>query len=877
MEGEKSLSEVDIMTERWLVSIEGNTQQTLTPAQQKEVRDLARRYLVREGIPIDSVDTMRQAVGVIGDTIQRSLDSAGRTSFRPKEKLRPLVSKGLAVRQQLADEAWDVYNLSARGATTTHLQITGPFALPNSLLIEARGEIQTPNELHGPKPFSLATHLDQSSKLVNLAKQRRGMINQWAAVGISALPAELAGVSIDQFPDIADRAKLVRNMATSWIFKRTLSPLITIADLKDFVKNSDQIPTVLPAAVQTFMTAMHISSEPEKDFIFSLFAQVAKVFEVNPAIPAENDTASVDKFFRTFAKDLLLLHPALEEQQLATRPPEIQAGLPHIWDNCRTIGRFQIPQPEALALALRQAKARRDDTAISRIETALNIWKWFDKMTSSHIARIARHEERLRDRERLLANIADPNFTLPAEAERSAYLASQLVLKSVQIIKKNAEQSREEIERTHQTKQEAQTYKQYLNKTFGEDLPDELPLPQKMALKRAQNRFRRRVGAIATFQRKLGYLERLLQIDFFFAGQNDPADFLKGDDGEKKVKQQLELAASANTAAAAFDQDSIARFLEHLELYSPYRSMDVFGVQQESILYLSFWRDVYNQYKTLDKFSKLSPEEQRQAWDSITQEAQKHRILLFSQALRVMADKQVVLPVLEQAQQDIASIQQEHAASANRTWSRVEAESYIHVAEMSALPDLGDQLPDDFIKTIEEMTDLAQLHHNCLPYEITSKRHLQVSLQVVLETVATEIQQKRFAVKASRFAKEKVHLRNQIQTLQTKVRLATGILKFIDHPLLPTEAPLGREEFIRVWKNRLALARDRGSADKLQTESKLAFEAYDMLLRRDFGERLKKEIESRRTELERLYQLDIPAEFVDKMRTLNLVLAEGTP
>lgn len=877
MEGEKSLSEVDIMTERWLVSIEGNTQQTLTPAQQKEVRDLARKYLAGQRIPIDSVDTMRQAVGVIGDAIQRSLDIAGRASFRPKERLGPLASKGLTARQQLTDEAWDVYDLSIMGATTTHLQITGPFAVPNSLLIETHQEIQAPNALHGPKPFSLATHLDQSSKLVNLAKQRREMINQWATVGISALPAELAGVSIDQFPDIADRAKLVRNMATSWIFKRTLSPLITIVDLKDFVRNSDQIPAVLPSAAQTFMTAMHINSEPEKDFIFSLFAQVAKVFEVNPAIPAENDTASVDRFFRTFAKDLLLLHPALEEQQLITKPREIQEGLPHIWDKCLTIGRFHIPQPEALAIALRQAKARRDDPAISRIEAALNIWKWFDKMTSSHTARIARNEERLKDRERLLANITDPNFTLPAEAERSAYFASQLVLKSAQRIKKDAERSRKEIDRTHRTKQEAQAYKQYLNETFGEDLPDELPLPQKVALERAQNRFHRRVGAVAVFQRKLGYLERLLQVDFFFTSQNDPSDFLKGEDGEKKVKQQLELAASANAAADTFDQDSVTQFLEHLGLYSPYRSMDVFGVQTESILHLRFWTGIYNQYKTLDKFSRLSPEEQRQAWDSIAQEAQKHRILLFSQALRVMADRQVVLPFLEQAQQDIASIQQEHAASANRTWSRTEAESYIRIAEMSALPNLGDQLPDDFKKTIEEMTDLAQLPHNCLPYEITSKRHLQVSLQAVLKTVAAEIQQKRFAVKASSYAKERAHLRSQIQTLQTREQLATGILKFIDHPLLPTEVPLGREEFIRVWKNRLALARDRESADKLQAESKLAFEAYDILLRRDFGERLKREIESRRKDLERFNQLDIPAEFVTRMRTLNLVLVEGTP
>ena len=72
------------MTENAIVSLEEPIQAYLSSRQQEELLNSSRMYLRKNQIPLSAV-TLRQAMGVLGDAAERSLQISKRAIINPKK------------------------------------------------------------------------------------------------------------------------------------------------------------------------------------------------------------------------------------------------------------------------------------------------------------------------------------------------------------------------------------------------------------------------------------------------------------------------------------------------------------------------------------------------------------------------------------------------------------------------------------------------------------------------------------------------------------------------------------------------------------------------------------------------------------------------
>ena len=134
--------------------------------------------------------------------------------------------------KDLRRKAENLHNLSSR-SQHTYSDSVGPLALPASLIHAANTD---------QRVFALTADLEPVQQVVMMGEERLALVDTWAKMGLTALPETLRPVSLEQFPivpaTVSERVQIIRNMITSFIFRGSLSTLISTAELRDFVKKA---------------------------------------------------------------------------------------------------------------------------------------------------------------------------------------------------------------------------------------------------------------------------------------------------------------------------------------------------------------------------------------------------------------------------------------------------------------------------------------------------------------------------------------------------------------------------------------------------------------------------------------------------------------
>ncbi len=97
---------------------------------------------------------------------------------------------------------------------------------------------------------------------------------------------------------------------------------------------------------------------------------------------------------------------------------------------------------------------------------------------------------------------------------------------------------------------------------------------------------------------------------------------------------------------------------------------------------------------------------------------------------------------------------------------------------------------------------------------------------------------------------------------------------YMQHELfpLPEGAGLSRKDFLDAWKKRMNFAYAICYHDEVAKKSQVVQLVYEQVMRKNFKQRLSRELESKRKGLDKLRTRDVNQEFVESLRRLNLIL-----
>ena len=215
-----------------------------------------------------------------------------------------------------------------------------------------------------------------------------------ASTALSSLPREFGEVTLDRFPEVARRSRLIRNMITSFVFRGHLSPLITSSELKSFAHASWE--TDFEQAKTRLILLIGNGDSSQIKFVEDLFAQVVTSFS-NIQPPGENDPGSITRFYKRFGRDLLVLDPISEEQTIITMQERIKEGSPHLWEDGVMVGNYIVPSVDKLVQAAEQETAKDNQVQSDKLYSGVKIWQWLQDEDSRRNRRANHLEEQLKE------------------------------------------------------------------------------------------------------------------------------------------------------------------------------------------------------------------------------------------------------------------------------------------------------------------------------------------------------------------------------------------------------------------------------------------------------------------------------------------------
>lgn len=848
------------MTERSLVLLTREltpsgelSQPILTPGQQKDLSDITRIYARRVGIGL-SIDTLKSISAVAGDAIFRALGEKGQSLPTPKDRLKPLFQRGLEIREDLRRKAKTFVDLSLRNQNT-YQELVGPLAIPASLIRAANVE---------KRIFVLTADLAPIQQLVEMGEQRLSLVDSWANLGLAALPQMSKEVSLADFPTTAERVKIIRNMIASFTFRGNLSPLISIGELKDFVKKS---PFLFGEEVkEQFLEQMQADTPGKRSYLEALYTQTREPFRLYTAVPTDDNPKEIENFYRRYTRDFLLMHPALEEQQIITNPQRVKEDILSIWDNPLTIAGFKLPRPDLLNQALRQAQARRDTLTVDGLIAGIRTWIWFEEAKRIHTAKIKSTIEKLAERRELFSNVLNPNFTLPKEAFFIRYTFQRKTWKDVSYSRKESERLTDVIRDILAKQKEVNSYEQILNDQYGKDWPKVVKMPRSAFLEQLSEEKKKLRYKNSVANKLLSALEELLAIDIFWNKQDKfPLGILRKDRNRAKARltremettQQLLSQPNPSDNLFSSDEFSSEQLRNHLTPY--FISRRALRLPESLKDYYKLWKDIYT--KARDKTIKVNVETKDQIrleLRTVLPKILAQRVLLLQVALLTVDEKDQLLRQQRANQAEYAEASDlTKPLSEKARWSKNEAKSYIKEIKASKLPSLKGITLDELAKAAKEMTYFIDRYAaDVLPNRIMNKEALEGWLNSKIDDIN--------------------NLKSDMEPLR-KLGYFKKMLSYLNNLLTPlpeenTTEGIGKNSFLRAWKRRVTLAYAICYRAQVLKKSQEASKQYDLITRDAFWESLRRELQSRERELNNLRSRNLENEFLEKMKTHNLVL-----
>lgn len=329
------------------------------------------KYLAENRIEITSENVDKAALVTL-DALNRGLKLFSKSQVLAKEGVGKYLDSGFAERQILKDNTRKTIEENLRYQETA--DFVGPLCLPKKLLVAASEEI---------KDFLLDSQVNACQNLVDLAEQRKRQLQELKDIVLTLLPDNLQANAKSRQWTMEEESGLVRNLITSQVFRKTNFPIISIEEVTDFVQkleveSSEYFTEAdLNQAVNTFEEMGVRVDNQTKSYLLALAIQTRDVFKKN--LPTEIDRR--DQLFRALRNQLLLLHPALEEQQIVIDAKEYQEGVRSLWQEgfYEVFDGLKIPKKEILIEAARQANAAGSIGRVERLEKAIKSWNQFER------------------------------------------------------------------------------------------------------------------------------------------------------------------------------------------------------------------------------------------------------------------------------------------------------------------------------------------------------------------------------------------------------------------------------------------------------------------------------------------------------------------
>src|SRR3989338_3085025 len=460
--GDAKMYERDLGQDRSLIIREKSLRDrlVLSEHQHRLVGELALQYLRRNRLDFNR-ENLQAVFGVLAiDALYRGLLLEGKTEVSPSDNIRLLIKNGLENRAAVQVQTKDALQITRKGLLHDDDRFLGPLALPGELVDKAQQELNR---------FLLVPRIDACDELVYQCEVRKQLLPEIAEFAISTLPKEnYPEASIDKFLTLNDQAKIIRNMLTSFLFMGNSQPAIWIEDLRTWAMDKQNIREtfdrgLLKEILDQVASGTGYNQDDLLHLITGLMYQTQRRFldfqmHHSPPVTEQQLMEARDRGYRQFSDALLLLHPALEESDIATTPEAAKNTTYSIWRKDLSIGLdgVRIPTPLGLTRAIRGSEAK--GYSGERFENGIRAWKDYERGLTRENTELINLEKELRqvlDGER---ELEEHPSSLPEAAVKFMELRGAAIHK----IKRRAESlyrsKAKTIETTKKDRTEAESY-----------------------------------------------------------------------------------------------------------------------------------------------------------------------------------------------------------------------------------------------------------------------------------------------------------------------------------------------------------------------------------------------------------------------------------
>lgn len=843
-----------------IIIAEIEDQPPLTLKQQEELLTRAELYLRTIRQPLSGRVVLRQAVEVIGDSVRRGLLQEGKMALTPKDRLQPLAKIGLEERAELLKRFRAILNLTP-GNEGTYKELSGPLALPLSLLVAASREHYN---------FFLTSSLAHVEEVTKLGEQRIKELDRLTQIGLNSLPPPLnEKVTLSEF-SFSKRAQIARNMIASFVFRGNPIPLITIADLKSFVETSGDVfnDESKKDLIELF------SGEQMEDFLNDLFVQTKTPFNIYTTLPDENDPQNIDKFYRQFSRDLLLLEPALEEPRIITTAERIKPDRPSLWDNGIIIGDSKIPTPEMLSQAARQAEAVKDYPLLHRLNDGIAAWSWYEEKNQRHRTKIQIEEQQIERLEDLLLNLSNPDFPLPNQAFTQRSKLQEEVLKDVIGKAREMEYFLKIAVEAKESEDQAKKYQQHLNTKYQNNLPELLPMPSNLLKNRLEKQATNLKRKMASYKTSLSLMEEILEVDLLRIYQFGTATgMLHKDNALEEINRQL---LDNKTTNIPLTKELVKTVINYLTDGVGQRVREYRYVGKPLRIFLDFWR-----FEGFSMLKRLEENPTQEMWQSFLTLALQKRVELLEHARSFIGSSlyRKLLNQLIETEKKLSLLPSDTFVSEEYFWDREEALNYLRGMQIKLAPKTD--IPSKKLRReVRELRAISnRLYDTSLPRNITSREQLLLWLVGKKSRLQIDLQAKGAAIKYRKeinAPKKDIEIAESIRkNIENQLKNTHKLIVFINHPFLPfTEEGLTGNKFLDILRSRVDVAYASLFADNQLKQSRESVEKYEQVTREAYKITIRNRIVSKKEYAAQLKKTDIERDLLlKKMELLNLSLS----
>lgn len=846
------------MKESNLIPLEFSNIPKISTEKPADLLQVARMYLRDRHIAID-LQTLGLAMRVLDDAYFRGYaQNPDRFKVGKRPPFRLLIKDGLAVREQLRAEANDVIKLSHTHYTNA-TDPKGPLALSENLLKDSENELSR---------FQLQPEFGSSTELVQIAKVRSQIIPKLAEKILAHLPAELQHSTIEQFPSIQDQAKLIRNGIIKFIFTKQLSPVITTDQLRRYSEIAKNQPLIFEQNLRGNLTKLlNITDETEERYLLDLFTQVKIAFFNQPVEKFADPVEAVDYFYNYFGKDLLLLHPALEEQRIITQPEKYDPRIPSIWDDGLKIGSMVIPSADSLQRALRQQRAKRGpdltrSDQVNSLRMGVASWRWRESEIKEVGGRIYSREKLIQQRKQYLQSLYLGQEPLPNSAFNMREVASLPMHRQLAVHNKNINKYVDQLLMHNLVMDAAYQYHEWLLRVHPDgEWPDSLPESSISVISRV-NSASARINAYGGLLRNLG---RVLDIDPIFehTGGIWEVELSNSESSTLIVQEMRRFKGFKNK------QPLDAGFLEDVvrKIYKEDLQMRI-GESVAAKEYKVFLGETQTEIRLLLASPNLSQKRTNSFAKRLIKKAVAKRIEVL-QAASELFQKRVESETPRNHLED--SVHDQDRVSGGRSWTKEEAISYIrenYAADVNLMSQ--DEISGILQRGSIPTQWLDRFPTASLPNVIKDRTSLRFHVHAEI----------RGLISSYRMMSTNPGKRNSYETGIAKQKVHSRIARLVHFrdqmttmaPPLPIGEGLSRGIFLNAWKKRL-LALDHIIAIQEEDVIKEPIEKQHInKVREIYCARVNREIEALEAIVDIMKRRNPDSKLAEKLRRYNLVL-----